>query len=218
MAQHREGFAGISAFAWMGQAWIDLPDSQADFAVGAGNTISFPRSTTALCHSHPHWQRTESHNLGFLRSALHIAHDLIHMILTHLYCADWSKTVSPRASCAFSDEPVFPATHKLRRRQDFNALFLVFSVCSGLIRLEMAPTCGALNGVNGTAVPECITFRPFSTNFDSYRFGGAGGWALQRVVTRLNDPGSTPSPPVQREYRRTQKSCIVDFACRARPL
>ena len=57
--------------------------SQADFFVGAGNAISFPRSTPALCHSHPHWQRTESHNRGFLRSALHTAHDLIHMVLLH---------------------------------------------------------------------------------------------------------------------------------------
>ena len=43
--------------------------------------------------------------------------------------------------------------------------------------------------VNGTAVPNAITFRPFSTNFDGYRFGGAGGWALQRVVTRLKITG-----------------------------
>jgi hypothetical protein len=43
--------------------------------------------------------------------------------------------------------------------------------------------------VNGTAVPEGITIRPFSTNFHGYRFGGAGGWALQRVVTRLNFTG-----------------------------
>ena len=41
----------VHGLLWMGQAWIDLPDSQADFAVGAGNTISFPRSTTALCLS-----------------------------------------------------------------------------------------------------------------------------------------------------------------------
>lgn len=61
--------------------------SQADFFVGAGNAISFPRScprsSPALCHSHPHWQRTESHNRGFFRSALHTAHDLIHMVLLH---------------------------------------------------------------------------------------------------------------------------------------
>jgi hypothetical protein len=31
-----------------------------------------------------------------------------------------------------------------------------------------------------------ITFRPFSTTLDGYRFEGAGGWALQIVVTRLN--------------------------------
>jgi len=56
----------------------------------------------------------------------------------------------------------------------------------------MAPKCGALYGVNGTAVPEGITTRPFSTNFHGYRFGGAGGWALQRVVTRLKITGLCP--------------------------
>jgi hypothetical protein len=35
------------------------------------------------CHSHPHWHRTESLNLSFLRSASHIAHDLIHMFLLY---------------------------------------------------------------------------------------------------------------------------------------
>jgi hypothetical protein len=30
-------------------------------------------------HSQPHWQRIESLNLSFFRSALHTAHDLIHM-------------------------------------------------------------------------------------------------------------------------------------------
>ena len=45
---------------------------------------------------------------------------------------------------------------------------------------------GALFRVNGTAVPDGITFRPFSPNFDGYKFGRAGGWALQSVVTRLN--------------------------------
>lgn len=33
------------------------------------------------CHSHPHSQRTESISLSFFRSALHTAHDLIHMFL-----------------------------------------------------------------------------------------------------------------------------------------
>ena len=64
----------------------------------------------------------------------------------------------------------------------------------------MARTCGALDRGNGTAVPNGITFRPFSTNLDGYKFGRAGGWALQRVVTRLMDQGSMPSPPVQRGY------------------
>jgi hypothetical protein len=34
--------------------------SHADFFAGAGEAISFPRSTPALCHTHPHSQRTES--------------------------------------------------------------------------------------------------------------------------------------------------------------
>ena len=65
MAQHRKRFAGISAFL------LRLWD-------GSGLIYS------VACHSHPHWQRTESHNRGFFRSALHTAHDLIHMVLLHL--------------------------------------------------------------------------------------------------------------------------------------
>ena len=38
------------------------------------------------CHSHPHSQRTESINLSFFRSALHTAHDLIHMFLLLYSC------------------------------------------------------------------------------------------------------------------------------------
>ena len=56
-------------------------------------------------------------------------------------------------------------------------------------------------GVNGTAVQQGITLGPYSINFDGYSFEGAGGWALQRAVTRLKVHWSTPSPPVQREYR-----------------
>src|SRR5579863_1792236 len=67
-------------------AWASC---QADFLVGAGTTISLPRFSSALCHSHPHWQRTESHKRGFFRSALHMAHDLIHMAFSPtFYCAD----------------------------------------------------------------------------------------------------------------------------------
>jgi hypothetical protein len=51
--------------------------SQADSCVGVGNAINFLLSTTALGHSHPHWQRTESHNRTFLRSTLLTAHDRI---------------------------------------------------------------------------------------------------------------------------------------------
>ena len=101
-----------------------------------------------------------------------------------------ARPFHPSAFCVFSDETVFVVQPQARRgRQDFNALFLVFSVCIGLIRLEMVPRCGALYGVDGTAVPEGITFRPFSTNFHGYTFGGAGGRALQRVVTRLKITG-----------------------------
>ena len=35
-----------------------------------------------------------------------------------------------------------------------------------------------------------ITFRPFPTNFDGYRFGCAGGWALQIVVIGSTFTGS----------------------------
>ena len=102
MAQHRERFAGISAFLlrlWDGSGLISPVThrclasssfrargyvySQADFFVGTGNAISFPRFSPAPSHSHPHWQQTESHNRGFSRSALHTAHDLIHMVLLH---------------------------------------------------------------------------------------------------------------------------------------
>jgi hypothetical protein len=74
----------------------------------------------------------------------------------------------------------------------------------------MAPTCGALERVNGTAVPKGITFRPFSTNFDGYKFGRAGGKALQRVVTRLKDHGSMPSPPVQTDFRKAPAIANLD--------
>jgi len=90
----------------------------------------------------------------------------------------------------------FPSTHRSRRR---SALFLVFSVCIERTELGMAPRCGALFPVNGTAVLDGITFRPFSTNFDGYSFGGAGGWALQRAVTKLKVHWSMLRPPVQPE-------------------
>ena len=70
--------------------------------------MSFPRSTTALCHSHPHWQHTESDNRGFLRSALHTAHDLIHMVFS-------PKRI--RIGLGLDGRPYAP--------------FLVFSVCVG---------------------------------------------------------------------------------------
>ena len=91
------------------------------------------------------------------------------------------------------------------------ALFRVFSVCIGLIQVGMAPRCGALFRTNGTAVPDGITFRPFSTNFDGYSFWGAGGWALQIVVTRLN----LHWPIARRQSNANTASCIClvdDFA------
>ena len=51
------------------------------------------------CHSHPHSHLTESDNRSFFRSALHTAHDRIHMMRLHTeYCADWSTAVSLRRS------------------------------------------------------------------------------------------------------------------------
>ena len=56
-------------------------------------------NVSLLCHSHPHSHLTESDNCSFLRSALHTAHDRIHMMRLHPeYCADWSNTVSLRRS------------------------------------------------------------------------------------------------------------------------
>jgi hypothetical protein len=37
--------------------------------------MSFPLSYQT-CHSHPHWQRTESHGRASLKSALHLAHTI----------------------------------------------------------------------------------------------------------------------------------------------
>lgn len=152
--------------------------TQADFLVGAGKATTFPRSTPALCHSHPHWQRTESHNLGFLRSALQIAHDLIHIVFTHRYCADLSKTVSFLVVAAYSATSSLsrPITKEARSLKCY--VFCSSSVCIEQIRVGMAPRCGGTVRLNGTAVLDGITFRPFSANFNGCNFGGAGGWAL----------------------------------------
>lgn len=48
-------------------------------------------------------------------------------------------------------------------------------------------------GVSGTAVQQGITLGPYSINFDGYSFEGAGGWTLQRAVTRLKVHWSAPS-------------------------
>jgi hypothetical protein len=51
------------------------------FAIlGQSSYASFPgQLVCATCHSHPHWQRTESHGLNFFKSALHTAHERIHI-------------------------------------------------------------------------------------------------------------------------------------------
>ena len=103
---------------------------QADFAVVAGNWISFPRSATALlCHSHPHWQRTESHNRAFLRSPLHTAHDRIHIAF------------HPPLLCRLEQDRFTPSILRIQRQSRFSvqpqvvskkagALLFLFSWCS----------------------------------------------------------------------------------------
>jgi hypothetical protein len=86
------GEASVAALSW-GEGRVY---SQADFFVDARNSISFPRSSAWPSHSHPHWQRMESHNRAFLRSALHTAHDLIHMIFPHSE-PDRGSTTTSRA-------------------------------------------------------------------------------------------------------------------------
>jgi hypothetical protein len=49
-------------------------------------------------------------------------------------------------------------------------------------------------------VPDGITFRLFPTNFGAYKFGGAGGWAFQSVVTRLRITGLR----LRRQSKKTQ--------------
>lgn len=120
--------------------------------VGAGKATTFPRSTPALCHSHPHWQRTESHNLGFLRSALQIAHDLIHIVFTHRYCADLSKTVSLLVVVAYSATSSLSRPITKEGRSPKCSVFCSSSVCIGRIRVGMAPRCGGTARLNGTAV------------------------------------------------------------------
>ena len=69
--------------------------------------------------------------------------------------------IVPIAARPFHPEhPAYPArslflssNHRSRRRQSLNALFLVFPVCGRRTEWAMAPRCGALYGVNGTAVP-----------------------------------------------------------------
>jgi hypothetical protein len=58
-----------------------LAEIQADFLVDGAdsrNSKTFPRSPRPS-HSHPHGQRTDSHNCGFVRSVWHKGHGLVHM-------------------------------------------------------------------------------------------------------------------------------------------
>ena len=101
--------------------------SQADFLIEGGNWISssrfLPQSPTALFHSHPHWQRTESHNRGFLRSALHRAHDLIHMVLTHLHRPELEQDRFTLSIAAYSADERFSL---LQMSQESSVLMLSF--------------------------------------------------------------------------------------------
>jgi hypothetical protein len=67
--------------------------------------------------------------------------------------------------------------------------------------------------VNGTAVPDDITLRPYCDSPPCLNFVSAGGGALRRAVTRLKDHGPMPSPPVQHEHRDGEvvyrRSCLT---------
>lgn len=106
----------------------------------------------------------ESHNRGFFRSALHTAHDLIHIAFHPLLLCRLEQDRFTLST---------PALFSVGRVEEGSALMLSFlcsPVCIGRIEWGMAPRCGALYGVNGTAVPEGIRFRSFSTKFDGYSF------------------------------------------------
>jgi hypothetical protein len=50
------------------------------FAILASSLdASCPGQLVCATHSHSHWQRTELHGLNFFKSALHTAHERIHM-------------------------------------------------------------------------------------------------------------------------------------------
>ena len=83
--------------------------AQADFFVEGRNSMRFPRSSACPSHSHPHWQRIESHSRGFLRSALQMAHDLIHMVLLH--CESVTETaLSDLLLCRLEPKRSFPVS------------------------------------------------------------------------------------------------------------
>ncbi len=77
-------------------------------------------------HSHPHSQRTESENLSFFISALHIAHDLIHIALLHdaanrthqlqPICRVTWEQVRSRVLCVYVWPPPMPAFETSFRR------------------------------------------------------------------------------------------------------
>src|SRR5260370_42070666 len=57
---------------------------------------SFPDQLVCVtCHSHPHWQRTESQGLNFFKSVLHTAHERIHInsssFSVGLVGGDWGR-------------------------------------------------------------------------------------------------------------------------------
>jgi hypothetical protein len=68
---------------------------------------AFRHKTRYLCHgwpshSQPHLQRVESLSLSFLRSALHSAHDLIHIVLLRSSHTMFdAMIVVPSVECAF---------------------------------------------------------------------------------------------------------------------
>jgi hypothetical protein len=126
-----------------------------------------------------------------------MAHDLIHIIVTALLCrleqkrfvlsvhrtnSVWNgpEVWGHRSNCHHcagwhkTKRPGLGLSHKALSRSALPQVLLNYRVVPSLLV------------VNGTAVLDGITFRLFPTNFDGYRFGCAGGWALQIVVTRFN--------------------------------
>ena len=101
-----------------------------------------------------------------------MAHDLIHMILTQLHCADWSKSVSFSACIGRAEWGMVPrcggteviaTTGRVGTKTKRPGLGLSHKALSRspppeLLnrRLEPSRPC-----VNGTGVPDDITLRPY---------------------------------------------------------